>query len=59
MTGYELEQRNIGATITARKLLDIARTGEHSGKFGCPIIQACAEEIVKLYQRANEKGEKQ
>jgi hypothetical protein len=48
----EVEQRNIGAVIMAKKFLEIANTGDNAGHFGDKTIQAAADAIAEL-RRAN------
>lgn len=44
----ELEAQNVGSEITARKLGDIARGGEHKGGFGGIALEATAQCILTM-----------
>jgi hypothetical protein len=46
---FKVDERNVGASIAAAKLLEIARTGEHEGVFGDAGIEAAAREIMGLW----------
>ena len=54
----ELEHRNRGALICAEKLLEIAISGEHVGRFGCPVMNEVADRLVRLHE-LNAAREKQ
>ena len=47
----EVEQRNVGSYITARKLLEIAKTGEHAGVFGGEVLEQAAQSILALHRK--------
>lgn len=45
------EHRNAGATEAAKKLLAIARTGDHPGEFGGAEMEEAAQAILALHRR--------
>jgi hypothetical protein len=47
-TDEVMDAENAGSQLTAEKLLEIARTGEHPGVFGGATIEACAQAILRL-----------
>lgn len=47
----EMVQRNIGCDIAAKKLMEIAETGEHAGTFGGLRMELAAQAIVDLHVR--------
>lgn len=46
-----LEQRNIGSTLAARCLLEVAESGRHVGVFSGQVMEAAAQAILKLHRR--------
>jgi hypothetical protein len=53
---FKVDERNVGASIAAAKLLEVARTGEHEGVFGDVGIEAAAREIMGLWDIARANG---
>lgn len=44
----ELDAKNFGADSAAGKLLDIVKTGDHTGVFGGKLMEECAQAILAL-----------
>lgn len=52
--GECIELENLGARVATQKLLAIAYTGEHTGAFGGPELEAAAQAISDLHRRNRE-----
>lgn len=50
----ETDVQNIGAELAAKRLLEIARTGQHAGTFGGEHMEAAAQAILRCHQKADE-----